>query len=89
MDLQKNSLEYAHIVFSLPPATDAVTEASIDLTSWSPVVFDASGVGKVLLRGPSCSSASGILVSSSSQLWIRVTEDPEVIVRSAGIVNIY
>lgn len=89
MDLQKNSLEYAHIVFSVAPPQDAVVEASVDLLNWTPLSFDTDGTGKVLLRGPLSAASVGLLVKGTSQLYIRVTEDPEIIVRSAGMVSIY
>lgn len=89
MDLQKNSLEYAHLVFSVAPPQGSAVDASVDLVTWSTVTFDNDGTGKVLLRGPQSTASTGILVPKSSQLWIRVTESPEVIIRSAGIVNLY
>lgn len=89
MDLQKNSLEYAHLVFSIGLPVGAITEASFDLKNWVTVTFDPDGTGKVLLRGPDYSGSTGLLVQKSGQLWIRVTASPEIIVRSAGLVQLY
>lgn len=89
MDLQRNSLEYCHLVFSIGLPVGAITEASFDLKNWVPVLFDPDGTGKVLLRGPDYSGSTGLLVAKSNKLWIRVTAAPEVIVRSAGLVTLY
>lgn len=89
MDLQRNSREYAHIIFSVTPDNGATIEASMDLITWAPVTLN-QGTGLVLLYGPGFSDQSqGLAVTATGKLWIRVTEAPEVIIRSAGIVSLY
>lgn len=88
MDLQNNSQEYAHVVFSVAPSGGATVDASVDLITWQTVNF-VNGEGLVLLRGPNSTATQGILVAETGNLWIRVTNAPEVIIRSAGIVSLY
>lgn len=88
MDLQKNSQEYAYIDFSIAPPGGAAVDASMDQVTWTSVTFQ-NGEGVVLLTGPNCATSGGIPVLQTGPLWIRVTNAPEVIIRSAGIVNVY
>ena len=88
MDLQNNSQEYAYIDFSVAPAEGATVDASVDLVNWTTVTFQ-NDEGLVLLTGPNCSASEGILVQNSGPLWIRVTNSPEIVIRSAGNVNLY
>jgi hypothetical protein len=89
MDLQSNSQEYAHIVFSIAPSLAATVDASVDLATWQTVTFGSNGEGQVLLRGPRCTGTQGLLVTKTAPLWIRVVDDPEIVIRSAGIVSLY
>lgn len=86
MDLQNNSQEYAHVVFSIAPS--GTVDASVDLVTWQTVNF-VNGEGLVLLSGPNSTARQGLLVLESGNLWIRVTNLPEVVIRSAGVVNLY
>lgn len=89
MDLQRNSQEIAHITFSVPVGVGTTIEASIDLHTWTPVTTDTNGLGLVLLRGPDSGETEGLLVPGRCELWIRITDSPEVIVRSAGWIVLY
>lgn len=88
MDLQSNSQEYAYIDFSIAPPQGATVDASVDLINWRTVTF-TNGEGIVLLRGPNCVQTTGLLVSADGPLYVRVTNLPEVVIRSAGVVNLY
>lgn len=85
MHLPKDGVEYARIsITNLPDA--ATIEASLDRATWSPVV-EVDGEHTFLLRGPQALSSDGHLVSATkTDLWVRITGLPEVVVRKAGTI---
>lgn len=46
-------------------------------TVWTPVTY-AAGVATVLLAGPDADSSGALVVPASADLWMRVTDAPEV-----------
>lgn len=89
MELQSHAQEYAYIDFSVAPDNTATIEASVDLNTWRALSFDSPQAGKVLLRGPKYPGApTGLLVSKTAKLWVRISQDPEAIIRSAGEVTL-
>lgn len=89
MDLQRYSQEYVRIDFSIAPPVGADLEASVNLVDWVPVEMTDS-VGRVLLRGPDARRSEGLLVPDDGlELYVRVADTPEDIVRSAGRIVLY
>lgn len=62
----------------------------MNLQDWTAVEM-IDGVGRVLLRGPDARRTDGILVTDqdNQELFVRVADAPEDIVRSAGRINLY
>lgn len=85
MHLPKDGVEYARISISnLPDA--ATVEASLDRATWSPVV-EVDGEKAFLLRGPQAESTDGHPVAvTKTDLWVRITGLPEVVIRKAGTI---
>ena len=47
------------------------------VTPWTPAAAVAGG-WRVLLAGPDASSSGALVVTSTADLWVRVTDAPEV-----------
>ncbi len=89
MQLPRDGQEYATLTFTVLP-TGVTVEASVDnRKTWTATISGASDLQrKILLRGPASTQTAGILVPESATLWIRVPDNPEVVVRSAGVVTL-
>lgn len=83
--LPRTGREYFHWTFTGLP-TGAQVEASIDGV-WHPLEMDGSD-GRLLLAGPDAEQGDAVKVPTNQVIPLRVTDNPEIIVRSGGSVTL-
>ena len=83
--LPRDGREFFHWSFTGLPS-GATVEVRIG-GQWYPLEMDG-GEGRLLLAGPDADLGDGVRVVADEALVMRVTDSPEIVVRSGGSVQI-
>jgi hypothetical protein len=83
MELPRDGIEYAHLTLSAAPPEGASVELEVQGTWHATLPGDRPTERKLLLRGPAAPvDASAVTVTASSAVRVRVSTNPERIIRA-------
>ena len=85
-NLPRGGREYFRWEFTGLPTDHGTVEALIG-GSWHPLTMDGS-TGGLLLAGPDADPSGAVVVTDDVRVQIRVTDNPEIIVRSGGRITL-
>jgi hypothetical protein len=83
--LPRNGREYFHWTFTGLP-DGAVVEASIG-GQWHPLTVNGA-TGQLLLAGPDADPSGAVPVLVDEYVVMRVTDNPEIVIRDGGWINL-
>lgn len=85
MRLPVDGREYAHFTFDGLP--DDVTPAAEIEGTWHDLTL-IGDVWSLLVYGPDAPAGDGVEVTADTSVRVRVTDNPEIIIRGAGRINL-
>lgn len=88
MRLNPAGVEYVRWTVTDAPL-DAALEVSFDGTTWHPLGRDGDTV-RVLLAGPDADPPPGavVLTAGRNRATIRAADNPEVVIRDGGVIDV-
>ena len=84
--LTRDGREYFHWTFTGLPDDHGAVEVQIG-GQWCALTMDGS-VGRLLVAGPDADPTGAIVVSTDTDVKVRVTDSPEVVVRGGGWIRL-
>ncbi|MFF2054100.1 hypothetical protein ACFVU2_21015 [Leifsonia sp. NPDC058194] len=84
--LPRDGREYFHWTFTGLPDDHGAVEAFID-GQWRALTMDGA-VGRLLVAGPDADSTGAVVVTADTDVKVRVTDSPEIVVRGGGWIRI-
>lgn len=85
-NLPRDGREYFTWEFTGLPEDHGAVEASIG-DEWHALDVDGQ-IGKLLVAGPDAEAGDAIVISKDTYVQVRVTDNPEIVVRSGGWIRL-